>query len=244
MDMLRYTRYGFGWASIVNFEQYMLTFHAEKWLDLTIFIIFITIQSDTWTSEYGDPKDPEAFDWLIKYSPLENVNPNATYPAVLVTTSGLFRFLSMLLCFNRLSKQRHSWCSRSILSLYQIVTSECLRSTATSLQPNFNTFYQITLILCYWGFPSTQGTAELLLESQEYRRHLIKVSNQFFLCLSVCKNLEQDSNDYCFALDGVAHRCCLVAFVAMNMKLEWKAWDTYQSMSTWTFPDLFALLFL
>ncbi|OAV89558.1 hypothetical protein PTTG_04237 [Puccinia triticina 1-1 BBBD Race 1] len=40
-----------------------------------------------WISEYGDPENPEAFDYLIKYSPLQNVNPAAQYPALMLLTA-------------------------------------------------------------------------------------------------------------------------------------------------------------
>ena len=37
-----------------------------------------------WVAEYGDPADPEAFDFMMKYSPLHNVDENATYPPTMV----------------------------------------------------------------------------------------------------------------------------------------------------------------
>ncbi|KAA1076251.1 hypothetical protein PGT21_036362 [Puccinia graminis f. sp. tritici] len=40
-----------------------------------------------WIADYGDPEDPEAFDYLIKYSPLHNVNPAAEYPALMLLTA-------------------------------------------------------------------------------------------------------------------------------------------------------------
>ena len=40
-----------------------------------------------WVTEYGSAKDPKAFDYLIKYSPLQNVKPGACYPATLATTA-------------------------------------------------------------------------------------------------------------------------------------------------------------
>jgi len=41
-----------------------------------------------WTPEYGDAeKDPAAFGWLIKYSPLHNIHPGTAYPPTLVTTA-------------------------------------------------------------------------------------------------------------------------------------------------------------
>lgn len=40
-----------------------------------------------WVSEYGSSDDPEQFKYLYKYSPLHNVNLNAHYPSVLITTA-------------------------------------------------------------------------------------------------------------------------------------------------------------
>ena len=40
-----------------------------------------------WVTEYGSSSDPEQFQYLIKYSPLQNVKPGACYPATLVTTA-------------------------------------------------------------------------------------------------------------------------------------------------------------
>lgn len=39
-----------------------------------------------WAGDYGRSDDPEAFDYLVKYSPLHNVKPVA-YPATMVTTA-------------------------------------------------------------------------------------------------------------------------------------------------------------
>lgn len=35
----------------------------------------------TWTVEYGDPEDPEQFNWLINYSPYHRVTQDTDYPA-------------------------------------------------------------------------------------------------------------------------------------------------------------------
>jgi prolyl oligopeptidase len=40
-----------------------------------------------WTVEYGDAADPEAFEWLIAYSPLHNVGDASTYPPLLIATA-------------------------------------------------------------------------------------------------------------------------------------------------------------
>lgn len=40
-----------------------------------------------WTVEYGDAADPEAFGWLIEYSPLHNVKSGVDYPPLLITTA-------------------------------------------------------------------------------------------------------------------------------------------------------------
>lgn len=43
-----------------------------------------------WTTDYGNPDDPEAFKYIYPYSPIHNVVPPSSgtrnYPAVLVTT--------------------------------------------------------------------------------------------------------------------------------------------------------------
>ena len=38
-----------------------------------------------WVPEYGDPANPEHFDWLKQYSPYHNVVPGTNYPATLIT---------------------------------------------------------------------------------------------------------------------------------------------------------------
>ena len=40
-----------------------------------------------WTVEYGDAADPEAFEWLIEYSPLHNVESGVEYPPLLIMTA-------------------------------------------------------------------------------------------------------------------------------------------------------------
>jgi prolyl oligopeptidase len=40
-----------------------------------------------WTVEYGDAADAEAFEWLIRYSPIHNVEPGVQYPPTLVLTA-------------------------------------------------------------------------------------------------------------------------------------------------------------
>lgn len=40
-----------------------------------------------WCSEYGDPDDPEAFEWLYAYSPYHNVKENVSYPAMYTYTA-------------------------------------------------------------------------------------------------------------------------------------------------------------
>ncbi len=39
-----------------------------------------------WTSDFGDPRDPEQYAWLRRYSPLHNLRPGTHYPATLVMT--------------------------------------------------------------------------------------------------------------------------------------------------------------
>jgi prolyl oligopeptidase len=40
-----------------------------------------------WKSDFGDPDKEEDFSYIIKWSPLHNVNPAKTYPAVLLLTA-------------------------------------------------------------------------------------------------------------------------------------------------------------
>jgi prolyl oligopeptidase len=40
-----------------------------------------------WTVEYGDAADSEAFEWLIEYSPLHNVQSGIEYPPLLIMTA-------------------------------------------------------------------------------------------------------------------------------------------------------------
>jgi prolyl oligopeptidase len=40
-----------------------------------------------WTTEYGSASNPDQFPFLIEYSPVQNVEPGACYPATLVTTA-------------------------------------------------------------------------------------------------------------------------------------------------------------
>jgi len=38
-----------------------------------------------WVPEYGDPADPEHFEWLRAYSPYHNITEGIRYPAILFT---------------------------------------------------------------------------------------------------------------------------------------------------------------
>ena len=40
-----------------------------------------------WEPEYGDPNNPQAFQWLIKYSPLQNVRAGTCYPPTIISTA-------------------------------------------------------------------------------------------------------------------------------------------------------------
>jgi len=40
-----------------------------------------------WVHEYGDPEDPEEFEWLRAYSPYHNVKDGVAYPATLIVTA-------------------------------------------------------------------------------------------------------------------------------------------------------------
>jgi prolyl oligopeptidase len=53
-------------------------------LDLLRFHLFTV--GAAWTSDYGDPREPEPFAEALAYSPLHNVRPGTAYPATLVLT--------------------------------------------------------------------------------------------------------------------------------------------------------------
>ena len=40
-----------------------------------------------WVPEYGSSDDSTAFQWLDKYSPLQNVKPGTCYPPTIITTA-------------------------------------------------------------------------------------------------------------------------------------------------------------
>ncbi|TGY94140.1 prolyl oligopeptidase family serine peptidase [Marinicauda pacifica] len=40
-----------------------------------------------WVDDYGSPQDPEMFDYLSTYSPYQNIEDGAEYPAIMVTTA-------------------------------------------------------------------------------------------------------------------------------------------------------------
>ena len=58
---------------------------AVPLLDMLRFHRFLL--GESWTTEYGHPEDPEAFEHLRAYSPYHNVDPDATHPPVYVTTA-------------------------------------------------------------------------------------------------------------------------------------------------------------
>lgn len=41
----------------------------------------------SWMAEYGNPDDPEQWAWISRYSPYQNIDPEADYPSMLITTS-------------------------------------------------------------------------------------------------------------------------------------------------------------
>lgn len=41
----------------------------------------------SWKPEYGDPDKPDAFGWLMAYSPLHNVKPGRSYPPLMILTA-------------------------------------------------------------------------------------------------------------------------------------------------------------
>jgi prolyl oligopeptidase len=41
----------------------------------------------SWIGEYGDPADPKAREWILKYSPYQNVRSGTKYPPVFFVTA-------------------------------------------------------------------------------------------------------------------------------------------------------------
>jgi len=41
----------------------------------------------SWVAEYGDPDDPDEWEFISEYSPYQNISADAAYPPVLITTS-------------------------------------------------------------------------------------------------------------------------------------------------------------
>lgn len=41
----------------------------------------------SWVAEYGDPDDPDQWEFMEPFSPYQNIDPEASYPPILVTTS-------------------------------------------------------------------------------------------------------------------------------------------------------------
>jgi prolyl oligopeptidase len=41
----------------------------------------------SWVAEYGDPDNPQDWEFIAKYSPYQNISSTATYPELLMTTS-------------------------------------------------------------------------------------------------------------------------------------------------------------
>jgi len=58
---------------------------AVPLLDMLRFHRFLL--GESWTTEYGHPEDPEAFEYIREYSPYHNVESDVAYPSVLFTTA-------------------------------------------------------------------------------------------------------------------------------------------------------------
>jgi prolyl oligopeptidase len=41
----------------------------------------------SWVAEYGDPDDPDDWEFIAEYSPYHNISASIDYPPVLITTS-------------------------------------------------------------------------------------------------------------------------------------------------------------
>ncbi|MEF8758065.1 MAG: prolyl oligopeptidase family serine peptidase, partial [Halobacteriales archaeon] len=60
-------------------------FCAVPLLDMLRFHEFLL--GESWTTEYGSPEDPAAYEWLKAYSPYHNVDPGREYPPILFKTA-------------------------------------------------------------------------------------------------------------------------------------------------------------
>jgi len=88
-----------------------------------------------WVPEYGSSDNKQAFQWLIKYSPLDNIHSGTCYPPTLVTTSWdddrvvpshEFKFVAKL--------QRAQGCASPILLLTSGSTSHIYMPTDKEIQ--------------------------------------------------------------------------------------------------------------
>ncbi len=62
------------WAAVVS---------AVPLLDMVRFPEFL--MAKFWVPEYGDPQNPEHFEWIRAYSPYHNIDPGRRYPAIMFT---------------------------------------------------------------------------------------------------------------------------------------------------------------
>jgi prolyl oligopeptidase len=66
-------------------EAFAATFASVGLYDMVRFARFPP--AEIWTSEYGDPAQPEAFRWLHAYSPYHRVRDGLRYPAAWIETA-------------------------------------------------------------------------------------------------------------------------------------------------------------
>ena len=57
-------------------------------------MLLLNSKRGRWTADYGDPDDPEAFDYILPYSPLHNVHRGVKYPPMMLLTGGSFSLLN------------------------------------------------------------------------------------------------------------------------------------------------------
>lgn len=68
-----------------------------------------------WRTDFGDPDDPDMFEYLLKYSPLHNIVPpkdGSQYPAMLLTTASHDDRVSPLHSFKHLAELQHKIAKR------------------------------------------------------------------------------------------------------------------------------------
>ena len=72
----------------------MYTLYPDQWGAIVCQVPLLDMKRYTqllagalWAGEYGDPSDPEQWEYIKTFSPYHNINPDQDYPPMLITTS-------------------------------------------------------------------------------------------------------------------------------------------------------------